>query len=249
MNSYKKLCTEFYDIDKPNAPEDALEFMLHYAGQARGPILEPMCGSGRFLIPLLERGFDVDGTDASPHMLHACREHCTRLGLMPKLYEQYLHELDVPRQYGLVMIPAGSFSLITDPAQVRESLRRIYDRMLPGAKLVLEIERCMGRASHSWPWGGRWVERADGAKIIISWLGNYNAEERISRNIHCYEVIKDGELLETEFEEFNLRLYDPDEFRELLEAGGFKAIKMYKDYAFSAPDEADESLVFECSKE
>ena len=248
MNSYKRLCTEFYDIDKPNAPEDALDFYLRYAQQANGPILEPMCGSGRFLIPLLKRGFDIDGTDASPYMLQACRDHCQRLGLTPTLHEQFLHELELPRQYGLVMIPAGSFCLITEPTQVRESLKRIHARMLPGAKFVLEIERFKLQASNAWPWGGRWVERADGAKIIISWLGHYNAEERISRNIHRYELIRDGELLETEFEEFNLRFYDPAEFHELLDGSGFKAIKTQKAYAFSAPEETDESLVFECSK-
>jgi hypothetical protein len=63
MNSYQKLCTEFYDIDKPSAPSDALNFFLHYAEKANGPILEPMSGSGRFLIPLLERQFDIDGRE------------------------------------------------------------------------------------------------------------------------------------------------------------------------------------------
>ncbi len=36
---------------------------------ANGPILEPMCGTGRFLLPLIEDGFDVHGFDASDHML------------------------------------------------------------------------------------------------------------------------------------------------------------------------------------
>lgn len=31
LNSYLKLCTEYYDIDKPSAPEAALDFYLHYA--------------------------------------------------------------------------------------------------------------------------------------------------------------------------------------------------------------------------
>ena len=53
MDSYKKLCTQFYDIDKPTAPPDALEFYLQYALKAQGPILEPMCGTGRFLVPML----------------------------------------------------------------------------------------------------------------------------------------------------------------------------------------------------
>jgi hypothetical protein len=248
VNSYGRLCTEYYDIDKPSAPAEALAFYLHYARLATGPILEPMCGSGRFLIPLLQEGFDIDGTDASPHMLQACRDHCQRLGLRPTLYEQLLQELDLPRRYALVMIPAGSFCLITDPAEIRESLRRLCSVMLPGATLVLEVERATKRASEAWPWGGRWVERPDGAKIIISWLGSYNAEERISRDVHRYELVRDGSLVDTEFEDFALRFYDPAEFRELLEASGFGAIKLTKAHAFSPPEETDETLVFECTK-
>src|SRR5678816_1813672 len=81
MNAYRKLCTEFYDIDKPTAPNDALELFTHHARQAGSPILEPMCGSGRFLVPLRQRGFDIDGIDASPEMLQACRDKCARLGI------------------------------------------------------------------------------------------------------------------------------------------------------------------------
>lgn len=65
---YRGLCTEFYELDKPNAPEDALQCYLYYAEEAQGKILEPMCGTGRFLIPLLERGLKVVGKwQAEPH--------------------------------------------------------------------------------------------------------------------------------------------------------------------------------------
>ena len=69
LNTYGRLCTEVYDITKPQAPADALEFYLRHLGSADEPVLEPMCGSGRFLIPFLEWGVDIDGTDASPYML------------------------------------------------------------------------------------------------------------------------------------------------------------------------------------
>src|SRR5882762_1952075 len=117
MNCSLKLCTEFYDIDKPAAPAGALGLYLRYAEQAKGPILEPMCGSGRFLIPLLEHGFAVDGVDASRDMLQACRENAQRRGLVPVLYEQFLDRLELPQRYHMVMIPAGSFCLITKAGQ------------------------------------------------------------------------------------------------------------------------------------
>jgi hypothetical protein len=248
MNSYKTLCTEFYDIDKPNAPEEALNFYLNYAEKANGPIIELMSGSGRFLIPLLERQYDIDGLDASPYMLHACQESCRKKGLTPVLYEQFMDRLELPRQYSLVMILAGSFCLITDDLQVRESLQRIYALMLPGAKFVLEIERLISKPTDLGLWGGRWVERSDGAKILISWLSQYDEAGRISHSIHRYELIKDGQLLKTEYEDFDLRFYDPEEFRSLLEGAGFKEIRIFKAHQFRAPDETDESIIFECSK-
>jgi SAM-dependent methyltransferase len=248
MNSYKTLCTEFYDIDKPNAPEEALNFYLHYAEKANGPILELMSGSGRFLIPLLERQYDIDGLDASPYMLRACQERCRNKGLTPVLYEQFLDQLELSRQYSLVMIPAGSFCLITEGLQIKEILQRIYALMLPGAKFVLEIERFISKPTDLGLWGGRWVERSDGAKILISWLSHYNEAERISHSIHRYELIKDGQLLKMEYEDFDLRLYDPEEFWMLLEAARFNEIKTFKAHQFRAPDETDESIIFECSK-
>src|SRR5262245_52521306 len=194
MNNYKSLCTEFYDIDKPDPPDDAFSFYLHYAEKAKGPILELMSGSGRFLIPLLERQFDIDGLDASQQMLRACHERCRSKGLTPVLYEQFLDQIEVSRQYNLVIIPASSFCLITGDKQIKESLNRIYALMLSGARFVVEIERLAPNPTDTGIWGGRWVERPDGAKILISWLNHYDETERISRSIHRYELIKDGQL-------------------------------------------------------
>src|SRR5262245_17979504 len=207
MNCYKALCAEFYDIDKPSPPEEALNVYLQYAEKANGPILEPMSGSGRFLIPLLERQYDIDGLDASQEMLRACQERCRSKGLAPVLYKQFLDQLELPRRYGLVIIPASSFCLIIGEAPIRESLNRIYALMLPGAKFVLEIERVAPKLTDTGLWGGRWVERSDGAKILISWLSHYNETERISHSIHRYELIKDGQLLKMEYEDFSLRYY------------------------------------------
>jgi len=52
MAAYGSLCTEFYDLDKPSAPADALAFYVERARKAGGRVLEPMCGSGRFLLPM-----------------------------------------------------------------------------------------------------------------------------------------------------------------------------------------------------
>lgn len=78
LPQYKGLCTEFWDLDKPKPPAKEYAFFREYVAQSSGPILEPMCGTGRYLIPLLEEGFNVEGFDASSHMLHALRSKCAK---------------------------------------------------------------------------------------------------------------------------------------------------------------------------
>ena len=62
-----------YEILHEKAPEKELAFYLSYAEKGQR-ILEPMCGSGRFLIPFSEKGFDISGMDRSGEMLERCRQ-------------------------------------------------------------------------------------------------------------------------------------------------------------------------------
>jgi hypothetical protein len=198
----------------------------------------------------LARGFDIDGSDASPHMLAACRERCERQRLVPRLYPGRLEELEAPRQYALAFIPAGSFCLLTDAAAVRKGLERIHAALLAGGTFVLEVERPERSSSAGGPWGAKWVERPDGAKILVSWVGRYDATTRISRNIGRYELIQAGRVLETELEDFDLRSYEIDEFGELLAGAGFSEIRAQRAYESEPqrPDDDDKTVVFECRK-
>lgn len=68
QNYYGSLCTELYELLHPEAPREELDFYLSYAAPGQR-ILEAMCGSGRFLVPFLERGFAIEGVDLSAEML------------------------------------------------------------------------------------------------------------------------------------------------------------------------------------
>jgi hypothetical protein len=77
MDGYGELCTRFYDLDKPKAPELALDwFARELAGCVS--VLEPMCGSGRFLVPLVRQGLLVDGVDPSQSMWDDWPKETTR---------------------------------------------------------------------------------------------------------------------------------------------------------------------------
>ena len=52
IDTYLSHCNEVDEFSKaPPQEEDAYTFYRHDVMQAKGPILEPICGTGRFLLP------------------------------------------------------------------------------------------------------------------------------------------------------------------------------------------------------
>jgi SAM-dependent methyltransferase len=261
MSQYGKLSTEFYELDKPEAAPDAFDFYEAFAREAQGPIHEPMCGSGRFLLPLLAQGLDISGSDASANMLEACRRRAERLGLSPKLERQALQDLSCERAPSLIFIPSGSFGLLIDDAEVVAALARVHQVLAPGGTFLVEAELLQPNTLEtSGVWGGRWVERLDGAKLILSWLSQYSGAPNVTSSVHRYELVKDGQLLAVEYDDFRVRSYASAEFHALLQHAGFENIQTFRPYERDAADEApvtnvpvhfaspEEALVFCCRK-
>jgi SAM-dependent methyltransferase len=238
---YKRLLTQAYDIDKPDAPPEELAFYCHHIEAAQPPVLEVMCGSGRFLVPLLESGVDIDGVDLSEDMLAACRAKCDRRGVNPALHLQRVRELELPRRYGFAFCGGGSFGLIVDTDEARESLRRVFDHLLPGGTLLIEVETPTG-PHRSGAWQGRWWKRDDGATIANRQLNRYDPATRVETGLGVYELFADGVLVETELDEWVCRYWEPDELRGLLEGTGFVNINATKAFT-SLPLDGDEAMV------
>jgi SAM-dependent methyltransferase len=249
LSEYGQLASDFYRLDKPEAPPDAFDFYQAFAREAGGPIHEPMCGSGRFLLPLLADGLEISGSDSSLYMLAACRARAEQLGLRPQLSPQALAELRCAVAPRLIFIPSGSFGLLIDDAQVLASLQRVHEVLAPGGLFLVEAElQSSTPPETSGVWGGRWVERDDGAKLVFSWLVQYSGAANVTTSLHRYELIRNGQLLASEYEEFRVRSYAADEFFELLERAGFEQIESLKPYERRPADAADDAIVFSARK-
>lgn len=81
LSYYGRLSSEVYDMDKPVGRSFGdIEFYADRLKSCKGPVLEPATGTGRILIPLLEKGFHVEGFDSSTDMLRICHENCKKKG-------------------------------------------------------------------------------------------------------------------------------------------------------------------------
>ncbi|MFA6501379.1 MAG: class I SAM-dependent methyltransferase, partial [Parachlamydiales bacterium] len=242
------LCTEYYDLDKPNPPEDAFAFYAKYAQNASGPILEPMCGTGRFLLPLLEMGFDIAGFDASQFMLNELNKKSSRLGIKPLVWQGFFQDLDNSIKYNLIFIPSGSFGLITNLEEVKTILKIAYNHLSQDGIFVFEAETTSSEPPLCNIWNGKIQERPDGKIIMLNTL-TLPLQNNIITTFCKYELIDEHTIIQTEIEKLQVRVYKPNELCSLIKEAGFKSVQMIKTFVSGAkPNTDDKVIVYECRK-
>ena len=245
LDTYLSLCTEVYDLSKPNPPEDAYAFYRDYVMRANGPILEPMCGTGRFLLPLLEEGFNVHGFDASDHMLKALHAKANAKNLELTVWKGFVEDLKRPEKYNLIFIPSGSFCLMIDPVVVKAALKTLYDHLSDDGVLLFEGETLKAVPPLD-VWRGSVWPKPNNQMLMLSQLATMKGN--VCNSIGKYELIHNNSIIHTEIEELKVRIYDPLELTKILKSCGFKARAIKAFDGSAATDENDETIVYECRK-
>lgn len=251
---YGELCTEVYDLTKPvgYSLNGDLDYYRERLAPVKGRILEAMAGSGRVLIPLVEAGLQVDGVDASPEMLESCRRRCRERGLSPGLYEMNLQELALPHRYEAIFVASGSFLLLENREESLDVLKRFYDHLEPGGRLILDIFLPgISNLDVSGRTGVSTFTLPDGDTITMeSKLVDADIPGQTNATHLKYEKWRGGQLLQTELQRLVLRWYGIEEFKLVLEKIGFCDIEVSADFQYGKkPVRGSKVYVFEAVKQ
>ena len=229
ITQYNKLCTEFYDNDKALADNEELEFYNQILSKDM-LILEPMCGSGRLLIPMLKEGYKVHGVDNSIHMLASCRKRLKEHNLTTELFTDSIIDMKLPYKYDAIVIPVGSFQLLYPRKIAYKALDNFNNHLKLGGKLIMDTfipwEALYKDAEEDF--SERAVTLSDGSVVQHKAHDKANKFEQYYHNISTYEKVKDGKIIETEKEEITICWYYFYELELILEKHGFGNIKMTK---------------------
>ena len=76
---------EFYDIMWQGL-DYGIDFYIGLVREAKGPVLDIACVTGRVLQPVLQAGIDADGMDLFQPMLDTASRKAAALGLSPALH-------------------------------------------------------------------------------------------------------------------------------------------------------------------
>lgn len=242
-NYYGSLCTEMYEILHEHAPEDELAFYLSYARRGQ-KILEPLCGSGRFLVPFLERGFDISGVDLSGEMLAKLRAKAPGAHVV----QADLRTYQPGETFDYIFISSGSMSLFTDLQDCKKVLRTMRQLLKPGGIFVFAVEGTAARC----PDDGDYqvtaaVRTEEGLDLVLRTRHRYEEASRIQFSPGIYELYRDGELLRRETMDFQTRLYEVGEMDACLREAGFSEIAVYDSFAKTAAGgRPAENLLYAC---
>jgi hypothetical protein len=108
------------------------------------------------------------------------------------------------------------------PNQISYALTSIRNWLNPKGKFVFEVETLKSVRELQGVWKGRWVDRPDGSKIVMSVLTRFDPSSRVETGLFRYELWERNNISRTEVEEFYVRHYEPAEMERLLSQHGLK---------------------------
>ncbi|WP_078579274.1 class I SAM-dependent methyltransferase [Salipaludibacillus agaradhaerens] len=248
LGYYNKLSSEVYDMDKYIGRSFGdVEFYSDRLASCKGDILEPGVGTGRILIPFLERGLKVDGFDVSQEMLKICRNNCEKRGLNPKLFEGHMASFSIDTKYEAIVVPTGTFLLLHKREDSIKALKNFYNHLTNDGRLILDIslqtDLSVDKVStRTWESRNGDIITLETKVVEVDYINQYT----ISHN--RYEKWANSELIQTELERFPLRWFGIEEFKMLLENMGFDDIVISADYKYGQyPTDSSEMITFEAT--
>ncbi len=228
-NQYGKLCTIIYDLDKPFAGEDEYQLYLSNVKSKDSGILEPMSGSGRFYIPLKELGYRITGFDLSDEMLAACRKKCIEKNLEPDVFRADITVYRSEKRYDCIFIPMGSISVLCDENDLAVSFKNIHESLKENGVFIFSFLNLKSNPEEIDDWTEKMRystdEKSPGTEIVCYQKLKFIKELMIMDIKLKYELLIENEIIETEYQDFPLKLHDPLQIENLLESIGFKQIE------------------------
>jgi len=223
-----------------------------------GRVLELGCGTGRVLLPMVERAAYIHGLDLSPAMLAICKRKLAdaKIGRDRAQAEQAditsFDLTDRMPQFDLITAPFRVMQNLETDEQVDGMMRCIKRHMAPGGQAILNTFKPRGGAEALQAnWASRdgsqpYFEELEGEQIVKLFddCTRFQSDPTIVFPRLTYRRYdKAGIEVDEAHMEIAMRVWQPDELVELVKRHGFQISERLGGYEGEAWGEGSELIV------
>jgi len=232
MNAYGDLALSYdrltNDVDY-HAVVAFYKEILAREGLSPRTAVDLACGTGSVALLLAEMGMQVTAVDMSEQMLSIAAQKAQDMDNAPRFVCQQLQRLQLPRGVDLAVCALDSLDYITDPADCKEAIRRIYRVLNPGGCFIFDVNT-PGKLREMD--GQVFLDEDD--NVYCVWRGEFDEQTNIcSYGMDLFQKV--GAVWQRSFEEHREYAYSEEQLIGYLKDAGFTRIGVYADRSFEAP--------------
>ena len=245
MDAYHNLAVSYDRLTNDVDYEATVDFyyeILKREGLKPRTCVDLACGTGSVTAILAKKGLRVTAVDLSEEMLTVAREKAMELPEQPLFLCQNLAQLYLPRAVDMAVCALDSLDYITDPADCKEAIRRVYKCLNPGGIFIFDVNTPEKLRAMD---GQVFLDEDD--DVYCVWRGEFDEETNIcSYGMDLFQ--RKGSLWERSFEEHREYAYSEAQLVGWLKAAGFTHIAVYADRLFEAPREGEQRIYIKARK-
>lgn len=196
------------DIEYGEWAQTILEFAAKQ-GYSGGPILDLGCGTGNSTAPFVERGFSIEGLDASAEMLAVARRKLPGVPFHLGEFETF----KLNGRFALVISIFDSLNNLLTDESLSAAVLNVYDHLVPGGVFVFDVNTDAG-LRELWEGG---VASGFAGEVYYRWEHSYDHASGLAR-VDAYCDTPRGAFVEVHYE----RGYDEEALAPILRRAGFE---------------------------
>lgn len=245
MNAYNALAASYdrltNDVDYA-AVVGFYQMLLDRENLQPRTAVDLACGTGSVSMLLAEMGLQVTGVDMSAEMLCMAEQKAQGLVNRPIFVCQKLQKLYLPKAVDLAVCALDSLDYITDPADCRETIRRVYKVLNPGGCFIFDVNtpekfRAMD--------GQVFLDEDD--DVYCVWRGEFDVQTNIcTYGMDLFQ--RSGSVWHRSWEEHREYAYSQQLLTEYLKEAGFTHIEVFADRQLCPPRPGEQRIYFKARK-
>ena len=219
----------FYDLVHGEfAPPETLAFYEDKIALYGSPVLELACGSGAYMIPLVEKGVSVVGIDISGGMLSRAKEKAAGRNVTLDLRTGDIRDFELNQQFPLILLLGNSLQHLLTREDVEKCFDAIKRHLTPNGRFIVEVFnpslKILTRPADENVLDSEY-ETEEG-KMTLTGSVNYDAATQINHINWIYKNVMTGKSKQVSF---TMRQFFPQELDALLHYNNFQIEQKFGD--------------------